>query len=75
MTSTPARTSLVAWNPQRFLAPYAQDFIDALVAHCRGNYPNRALTRRAPPLPKPKESESQASKSTAARLSVARPKA
>jgi LysR family cyn operon transcriptional activator len=67
--------SMVAWHPQRFLAPYAQDFIDALVAHCRRNYPNRALMRRAPLLPKPKALKSQASKGTAARLSAAHLKA
>jgi LysR family cyn operon transcriptional activator len=59
--------SMVAWDPQRFLAPYAQQFVDELVAHSRRNHPNRDITRRAPPLPKPEESKNQATKRTAAR--------
>lgn len=45
--------SHIAWDPQRFLPPYAKHFVDELVAHCRRNYPGRALVRRAPPLPRP----------------------
>ena len=44
----------LAWNPQRFLAPYAERFVDELVAHCRQNYPGREFIKRAPPLPQPK---------------------
>lgn len=40
----------VAWNPQRFLAPYAEQFVDELVAYTRRTFPNRDLTRRAPRL-------------------------
>jgi DNA-binding transcriptional LysR family regulator len=40
-----------AWDPQRFLAPYAEQFVDELVAYCRRNYPGREFIRRAPPLP------------------------
>jgi len=54
--------SMAAWDPERFLAPYAQQFIDELVTYSRRNYPNRDITRRAPPLPKPKESKSQTRK-------------
>jgi LysR family transcriptional regulator, cyn operon transcriptional activator len=57
--------SMVAWDPQRFLAPYTAQFVNELVAFSRRNYPNRDLTRRAPPLPKPKETKSHASKGTA----------
>jgi len=46
---------VVAWDSQRFLAPYAKWFVDELVTYARRNYPNREITRRAPPLPKPKE--------------------
>jgi DNA-binding transcriptional LysR family regulator len=45
----------IAWDPQRFLAPYAEQFIEGLVAYTQRNYPNRDLTRRAPPIPRPKE--------------------
>ena len=44
----------VAWNAQRFLPPYAHWFVEELVSHARRNYPNREITRRAPPLPRPK---------------------
>jgi LysR family transcriptional regulator, cyn operon transcriptional activator len=46
----------VGWDPQRFLAPYAAQFVDELVASVRLDFPGRDLIRRAPPLPKPKES-------------------
>jgi DNA-binding transcriptional LysR family regulator len=45
----------IAWDPQRFLAPYAELFVEELVAHCRHDYPGRDLVRRAPSLPRPKE--------------------
>ena len=43
----------VSWDPQRFLAPYAIDFVKELLAHMRRGYPGREFTRRAPPLPRP----------------------
>jgi LysR family cyn operon transcriptional activator len=46
----------IGWDPQRFLAPYATQFIDEFVASARVDFPGRALIRRAPPLAKPKES-------------------
>ena len=49
------RWSAVAWDPRRFLAPYAQSFVDELVAYCGRHYPGREFARRAPPLPKPEE--------------------
>jgi DNA-binding transcriptional LysR family regulator len=50
------RWQTVAWDPKRFLAPYAHQFIVELVKYARRNYPNRDLTRRAPPMPRPVES-------------------
>jgi LysR family transcriptional regulator, cyn operon transcriptional activator len=47
------RWAVISWDPQRFLAPYAVDFVDELLAHTRKGYPGRGLTRRAPPLPRP----------------------
>jgi LysR family transcriptional regulator, cyn operon transcriptional activator len=48
------RWHTIAWNPKRFLAPYERDFVGELVTYTRANYPNRDLTRRAPPMPQPK---------------------
>jgi LysR family transcriptional regulator, cyn operon transcriptional activator len=45
----------IAWDPQRFLAPYALRFVEELAAYCRRDFPGRNLIRRAPPLPQPKE--------------------
>jgi LysR family transcriptional regulator, cyn operon transcriptional activator len=45
----------VAWQPERFLSVYAEQFIAELWTHCRRNYPGRDLSRRAPSLPRPKE--------------------
>jgi LysR family transcriptional regulator, cyn operon transcriptional activator len=46
---------IAAWHPRRYLPPYAEQFLEALAAQCRHNYPGRNVTRRAPPLPRPKE--------------------
>src|SRR5262245_50016903 len=43
----------LAWDPQRFLAPYVQTFLAALVEHAQASYPGRELIRQAPPLPQP----------------------
>lgn len=51
--ATLGRWLTVAWDPKRFLAPYAEQFVDELVAYCRRNSPGREFTRRAPPLPRP----------------------
>jgi DNA-binding transcriptional LysR family regulator len=48
------RWAMIAWDPQRFLAPYAEHFVKEIVAYCRRDYPGRDLIRGAPPLPKPK---------------------
>ena len=44
----------IAWDPQRLLAAYAEQFVEELVAFCKRAYPGRDLIRRAPPLPQPK---------------------
>jgi LysR family cyn operon transcriptional activator len=48
------RWMTAAWVPQRFLAPYAEQFVEELVAHTRHDYPGRQFIRRAPP-PRPKQ--------------------
>ena len=48
------RWTVAAWYPQRFLAPYAEQFVEELVRHTRKIYPNREVTRRAPALPRPR---------------------
>jgi LysR family cyn operon transcriptional activator len=47
------RWANIAWDPARFLAPYAEHFVSELVAQCRRDFPGRALIKRAPPLPLP----------------------
>jgi DNA-binding transcriptional LysR family regulator len=47
------RWTVVAWNRQRFLPPYAEQFVDELILLCRGDYPGREIVRKAPPLPRP----------------------
>jgi DNA-binding transcriptional LysR family regulator len=49
------RWAHIAWDPQRFLAPYAKQFVDELAAYCRREYPGRDVIRRAPRLPPPRE--------------------
>jgi LysR family transcriptional regulator, cyn operon transcriptional activator len=44
----------IAWDSRRFLAPYAEQFIEEIVEHTRRNYPGREVIKRAPPLPRPK---------------------
>ncbi|WP_164935679.1 LysR family transcriptional regulator [Bradyrhizobium guangzhouense] len=51
------RWTAVAWDPQRFLAPYAESFIEALVAYCGRHYPGRQFARRVSPLPKPEQTK------------------
>ena len=47
------RWTHIAWDPQRFLAPYAEHFVNELVTRCRRDFPGRALIKRAPALPQP----------------------
>ena len=49
------RWAVAAWDSQRFLAPFAVQFVDELVAHCRRGYPGHEYARRAPALPRPRE--------------------
>jgi LysR family cyn operon transcriptional activator len=49
------RWTVIAWSPQRFLAPYAERFVDELVKSVQHTYPGRQLIKRAPPLPRPTE--------------------
>jgi LysR family cyn operon transcriptional activator len=44
----------IAWDTERFVAPYAAQFVEKIVVHCRRDYPGRYLIRRAPQLPRPK---------------------
>jgi LysR family transcriptional regulator, cyn operon transcriptional activator len=44
----------IAWDPQRFLAPYADQFVKELIADCRRAFPGQEFARRAPTLPRPK---------------------
>jgi len=44
-----------AWDPHRFLPPYAHRFIDELIPYCQHTYPNRELARYLPPIARPKE--------------------
>ena len=46
----------VAWDPRRFLAPYAEDFVEELTRHARRGRAKPRFARRAPPLPRPPES-------------------
>jgi DNA-binding transcriptional LysR family regulator len=47
------RWAHIAWDPERFRAPFAEHFVTELEAHCRRNFPGHDLIRRAPPLAKP----------------------
>jgi len=49
------RWANVVWDPRRFLAPYAEHFVDELVSYARRDAATPAFIRRAPPLPRPKE--------------------
>jgi hypothetical protein len=44
------------WDPRRFLAPYAEQFVEELVVYARRDAATPAFIRRAPPLPRPTES-------------------
>jgi DNA-binding transcriptional LysR family regulator len=48
------RWMMVSWNPRRFLPPYAERFVEEILALFRRDYPGRAFARRAPSLPRPK---------------------
>lgn len=48
----------IAWDSERFVAPYAAQFIEEIATHCRRDYPGRDLIRRAPRLPRPRNMSS-----------------
>jgi LysR family transcriptional regulator, cyn operon transcriptional activator len=45
----------VQWDPERFLARYAERFTDELAVYCQRSYPGSEFTRRVPALPRPRE--------------------
>lgn len=45
----------IAWDQQRFLAPYGEQFVEQLVADCQRAFPGREFILRAPSLPRPKD--------------------
>jgi DNA-binding transcriptional LysR family regulator len=47
------RWAHIAWDRQRFLAPYAEQFVTELTKHCQRSFPGQQLIKRAPPLQKP----------------------
>ena len=49
------RWASVCWDPRRFLAPYAEQFVEEIATHCRRDYPGRDLIRGAPALLRPKQ--------------------
>jgi DNA-binding transcriptional LysR family regulator len=48
------RWTVLAWDSQRFLPPYAVQFSEELVAHCQRGYPGQEYAERAPPLTRPR---------------------
>jgi LysR family cyn operon transcriptional activator len=48
------RWTVLAWDSQRFLPPYAVQFVEELVVHCRHGYPGREFAERVPQLPRPR---------------------
>jgi LysR family cyn operon transcriptional activator len=44
----------LAWDPRRFLPPYAEQFVTELVGHARHAHPNRGVVRRLPRVPAPR---------------------
>jgi DNA-binding transcriptional LysR family regulator len=48
------RWAVAAWDGQRYLPPYAVQFVEELAVHCRRSYPGHEYSRRAPALPRPK---------------------
>jgi len=46
----------LVWEPQRYLAAYAETFVSDLVGYCRRSYPGHEFSRHAPQLSRPKES-------------------
>jgi LysR family transcriptional regulator, cyn operon transcriptional activator len=53
------RWTVLAWHKQRYLPPYAEQFIDELVAYSCQNYPGLKFFKHAPPPPRPKETSNK----------------
>jgi DNA-binding transcriptional LysR family regulator len=51
------RWAHIAWDPQRFVAPYVRHFVTELQDHCRQDFPGRDIIKRAPALPKPRQQQ------------------
>ena len=49
------RWASVCWDPRRFLAPSAEQFVEEIATHCRRDYPGRDLIGGAPALLRPKQ--------------------
>jgi len=47
----------LVWDPRRFLAPYAEQFVEELVGYARRALAKIGPARRLPPLPRPTESD------------------
>jgi LysR family transcriptional regulator, cyn operon transcriptional activator len=47
--------SMICWSRQRLPPPYAERFVDELVAYAERHFPGREFTRHAPSLRRPKE--------------------
>lgn len=45
----------IAWDPNRFLAAFARQFIDELSRYCRDDYPGHEFSGRVPAMPQPRE--------------------
>jgi DNA-binding transcriptional LysR family regulator len=52
----------LAWDPRRFLVPYAEEFVEELVAYAKRATAKPGFARHAPPLPRPKEAPSDLSR-------------
>lgn len=50
----------LAWDPRRFLASYAEQFVDELVVYVRRASPRRGAPRGVPPLPRPNNASGSA---------------
>lgn len=49
------RWSVVTWNPQRYLSPFADQFVAELAQSVECNHPGRSFISKAPRLPRPRK--------------------
>jgi DNA-binding transcriptional LysR family regulator len=47
--------AVAAWDPQRYFAPYAEQFVDELSSSVERKFPGAEFVKRAPRLPRPKD--------------------